>query len=402
MNYESFRGKDMAEALSQVRAAFGPNAIIGMTRVISNGRAGGLGHKFVEVQAAPPSDDRFEDEVRPAFASAAALREEQVGVKSSTLFAAKDMAKPKTSAADILKAMEGMRSPRHAADDRMPLASLDKEIRQLRTMIEELSSSQKPRDRVNQMLSGLGIEGDAARRIADAIDGPIPSNPKSARTLLREVIGEHMPIHSGILEKPGKRIIACVGPTGAGKTTTLAKLAARATFDLGRSSAVITLDSFRVGAVEQMRRFSEIMGLPFDVAHDVGGFRAALKRQDADIIFVDTPSRSTADRRSLERLAECLAATHGRDVDLLLVVPATMRARDAERLLASFDSLNLTGTVITKLDETDQIGGALHPVLTGRLPLSYLSAGPRVPEDLEDATPASALAALFATGASLC
>jgi flagellar biosynthesis protein FlhF len=144
------------------------------------------------------------------------------------------------------------------------------------------------------------------------------------------------------------------------------------------------------------------MGLPFDVAHDQAGFRAAMKRQEADIVFVDTPSRSTADRRSLERLAECLKAAHGREVDLLLVVPATMRARDAERLLASFDGLELTGTVITKLDETDQIGGAMHPVLTGRLPLSYMSSGPRVPEDLEDATAEGAIAALFATGASLC
>ncbi len=402
MNYESFRGKDMAAALAQVRAAFGPNAIIGMTRVITNGRAGGLGHRFVEVQAAPPSDDEFEEQARPAFASIAALREEQVGVKTSTLFAAKDMAKPKTTAAEILKAMEGMKTPRHAADDRMPIGSLDSELRQLRVMIENLSSAQKPRDRVNQMLAGLGIEGESARIIADAVDGPIPANPKSARTLLKEVIGEHITIHAGILEKPGKRIIACVGPTGAGKTTTLAKLAARAAFDLGRSAAVVTLDSFRVGAVEQMRRFAEIMGLPFDVAHDLQGFRSAIKRQEADIIFVDTPSRSTADRRSLERLAECLSASHGREVDLLLVVPATMRARDAERLLASFDGLKLTGTVVTKLDETDQIGGALHPVLTGRLPLSYLSAGPRVPEDLEDATTATAIAALFATGASLC
>ncbi len=402
MNYESFRGKDMAEALAQVRAAFGPNAIIGMTRVISNGRAGGLGHKFVEVQAAPPGDEVISQEYRPAFASAAALRDEQVGVKASTLFAAKDVAKPKTSAADILKAMEGMRAPRLAREDQVPLASLDQELRQLRTMIENLTASQKPRDRVGQMLASLGIEGDAARRLADAIDGPIPASPRGARTLLREVIGEHLALSTGILERPGKRIIACVGPTGAGKTTTLAKLAARATFELGRSAAVITLDSFRVGAVEQMRRFSEIMGLPFDVAHDLAGFRAALKRQDADLVFIDTPSRSTADRRSLERLAECLGAAHGREVDLLLVVAATMRARDAERLLASFDGLELTGSVITKLDETDQIGGALHPVLTGRLPLSYLSAGPRVPEDLEDASVEAVLAALFATGVFSC
>jgi flagellar biosynthesis protein FlhF len=402
MNYESFRGKDMAEALAQVRAAFGPNAIIGMTRVITNGRAGGLGHKFVEVQAAPPSEEALSEPMRPAFASVAALREEQVGVKTATLFGAKDMAKPKTSAADILKAMEGMKAPRHATDDRQPLAGLDAEIRQLRAMIENLTASQKPRDRVNQMLASLGVEGEAARRLADAVDGPIPANPKSARQLLKEIVGDHVAIHAGLLEKPGKRIIACVGPTGAGKTTTLAKLAARATFDLGRSAAVVTLDSFRVGAVEQMRRFSEIMGLPFDVAHDQAGFRAAMKRQEADIVFVDTPSRSTADRRSLERLAECLKAAHGREVDLLLVVPATMRARDAERLLASFDGLDLTGTVITKLDETDQIGGALHPVLTGRLPLSYMSSGPRVPEDLEDATAEGAIAALFATGASLC
>jgi RNA polymerase sigma factor for flagellar operon FliA len=182
-------------------------------------------------------------------------------------------------------------------------------------------------------------------------------------------------------------MVACVGPTGCGKTTTLAKLAARAHLEREREVAVITLDTFRVGAVEQMRRFVDLMGVPLHVANDRAQFAAAMNQcRGADVVLVDTASRAPSDRVAMGMLAECLATAEGRTVDVLLTIPAMIRARDVDRLHSVYETCPPTGLIVTKLDETDQIGGTVHAAVRGKVPLVHLCRGPRVPEDLEDAT----------------
>ena len=156
------------------------------------------------------------------------------------------------------------------------------------------------------------------------------------------------------------------------------------------------MDTFRVGAVEQMRRFVELMGIPLHVANGPAQFAAALaKCEDADVVLIDTASRAPSDRVAMTMLADCLKAATTRNVDVLLTVPAMIRARDVERLHSVYETCPPTGLVVTKLDETDQIGGTVHAALRGKIPLVHLCKGPRVPEDIEDATVESLLAALF-------
>src|SRR5206468_931297 len=107
-----------------------------------------------------------------------------------------------------------------------------------------------------------------------------------------------------------KRLIACVGPTGVGKTTTLAKLAAHAALEKGLPTAIITLDTFRVGAIEQMKRFASLIDVPFFVAHDEASLLDALQ-SCPDIVLVDTPSRGPKDAAAMSRLQLCLDSVAG-------------------------------------------------------------------------------------------
>jgi flagellar biosynthesis protein FlhF len=176
-----------------------------------------------------------------------------------------------------------------------------------------------------------------------------------------------------------------MGPTGAGKTTTLAKLAARARLDLGRSVGVISLDTFRVGAVEQWQRYATLMGIPFQVASDRSSFRRALAEITADIVLVDTAGRSTP--ASSWVLPDCLSGmTEEMAKHALLVLPAWLRASDVARVAGLYEVPAPTEVVITKLDETIEAGGVLHAALPSNIPIAYLCNGPRVPEDIREAS----------------
>lgn len=269
----------------------------------------------------------------------------------------------------------------------------------MRALIDELRGSAKPStakapSRALQMLHYAGIEGGLATELATG--APRTRGPDTdLRRWLRDRVAAQLSAIPSLIEQPGPRMITCIGPTGAGKTTTLAKLAAIASNDMGRSVAIITLDTFRVGAVEQVSRFAELMDLPLHVASDAAEFAQAVRDIKADLILVDTPSRAPSDRGTMSLLAECMSTVEGRAIDVLLVLPASIRARDAEALDTVYETCPPTALVITKLDETTQAGGALHAALRGPLPLAYLCAGPRVPEDLTLATAADLAAAIL-------
>jgi flagellar biosynthesis protein FlhF len=366
MQFETFRGRNVEEALAAVKAALGSDAFIDSTRHVSNGEKGWLGKTFVEVLAAP-SD-------RPSSAR-------------SNPFT-RQTAERRTSAPAPVRSRESEKipTPHPVARAARNEVALGRELRLIRSMLEELSLVRKPRDRAGSLLQAAGIEGALAAGLA----GQAARVPKADSTLLinflRKKLTERIDVAPSPIEQPGRRIIACIGPTGVGKTTSLAKLAARASLELGRSVAVISLDTFRVGAVEQMRRFVELIGVPFDVVRDRAGFAQAVAQRRADLTLIDTAGVSTADNGSMQRLTECLSAVTDRPIDVLLVVQAAIRARDAERLRGVYRSPTPTGLIITKLDETDQAGGALHTALEHPLPITYLCDGPRVPEDLHDAS----------------
>lgn len=364
MDYQTFRGSDVQEALREVRQVLGADALIASTRHVSNGQGGAFGRSFVEVVAAPGGAYRTPRarslRVEPAHAAAR-------GELS---------ARPRTSEPPPLDA-----------------SGVSRELMQLRLMLDELSQGRPPRDRTRALLAAAGFEGALARTLSVGATRAARAGNRELRQWLRERVASRLTVRSGLLEGEGRTLIACVGPTGVGKTTTLAKLAAHATLTLGKSVRVVSLDNFRVGALEQWRRYSELIGCPFDVVTNPGAFHRIVHSHPCDVLLVDTAGRSGQSEDTL--LAGCVSGLGPIGREVLLVLPAWLRARDAERLAQNYGRPALTGVVITKLDETDQVGGALHAPLGGKLPITYLCNGARVPEDIREAVLDDVLDTIF-------
>jgi flagellar biosynthesis protein FlhF len=183
----------------------------------------------------------------------------------------------------------------------------------------------------------------------------------------------------------GPTIWALVGPTGVGKTTTLAKLAA--TFALRHNLAVgmITVDTFRMAAAEQLKVYGRIMEVQTLVAATSEELTRAVKRLGgSDIILIDTVGRSPEDEGNLEELKSILASVPGVYTHLVLACPT--READQDRIYNSFARFDPQSLIFSKLDETGIYGSILNRVVRTGLPVSYLTTGQRVPDDLEEAT----------------
>src|SRR6185436_12430433 len=361
MQYQTFRGADVQEALLNVREALGADALIESTRHVRSGPGGTTGRPMVEIVAAPSLTPGGMSKRAPA------ARVASVDVARATRLAERARAQHAARA----------RSAQSHSEE-LGETALGREIAQLRLMLDELSQGRPPRDRTRALLHAAGFEGTLARTLGSGAKRAARGTGHELRLWLRERIGERLACRSGLVEAPGRRLIVCVGPSGVGKTTTLAKLAARATFSSKRRVRVLSLDNFRVGAVEQWRRYAELIGFPFDVTPNAGAFHRVVHNHSEELLLVDTAGRGASDREL--SLPACLKGLRELKPEVLLVLPAWLRARDAERALEQYAATEPTGIVITKLDETDQVGGVMHAPLGSQLPITYLCDGARVPE----------------------
>lgn len=178
-----------------------------------------------------------------------------------------------------------------------------------------------------------------------------------------------------------KRVLAFIGPTGVGKTTTLAKIAANYGMLDDRSFAIVTADTYRVAAVDQLRSYSQIMGVPLKVVHSAEEMNDAIGNfDDRDFVFVDTAGRSPSNGSHLEDLRAILSSRD--DIAAYLLLSATTRFRDMLHIKRAFEHPAIRGVIFTKLDETTAYGPMLSLLYASRLPACSLTNGQDVPEDI--------------------
>lgn len=182
------------------------------------------------------------------------------------------------------------------------------------------------------------------------------------------------------VKTPDSRYIMLVGPTGVGKTTTIAKLAADYQLNKGMKVGLITTDTYRIAAIEQLRTYAEILSIPLEVAYDAAEFETAKVRlQDCDVILVDTAGRNFRDAgyvRQLEQRHDFSGTS------LLLVLSLTAKFKDIEKIFAQFRHLPLAGLIYTKADETSDLLTIFGMTDKTDLPVAWLTTGQEVPEDL--------------------
>ncbi|WP_076410952.1 flagellar biosynthesis protein FlhF [Shewanella sp. UCD-KL12] len=428
MKIKRFLAKDMRTALAQVKETLGSDAVIMSNKKVTGG---------IEIVAAVDYD-----EPKPKVSQSEAavpsptfmdLAEEKISLGLKRPVRSESKIKP-APAADSLQALlerqqsrveqqvsqnsrqdldmpdwaKGLQAPQDSKPvasapqpmtNRSPSESKGKANQELEVMREELASlrnllthqvntlmtEQKSRvDPVGAMLESKLLDAEfspeVAKKLSELSEHYTPADlvkalPRSLANLLDNQ-GDDIVRQGGV--------VAFVGPTGVGKTTTVAKLAARFAAHHGADQvALITTDHYRIGAFEQLATYGKIMGCPVKQAHDLNELEQILYQfRNRKLVLIDTAGMGQRDLRLFQQL-DNLAANSRLPIRSYLVLSSTGQRRVLEDAVAQFKRIPLSGAVLTKLDESVSLAPALSVLIQSGLPLSYVTDGQRVPEDMQ-------------------
>jgi len=268
---------------------------------------------------------------------------------------------------------------------------LEDELAQMKTMLASMMAANQPKEvvTIQDTLRRQEVREDLCEDLSSKVsvaDVNLDSLDPRAVSVLSGYLGQVMKFTDGLkLGAHGSRVVAFIGTTGVGKTTTLAKVAAHFVLEANLKGALITADTYRISAVEQLKKYAEILGLPVEVVYSAADLKKAIARhRSKDFILVDTAGRSQYNEFQMEELKELLAA-HPR-MEKHLVVSATTKEEDVTEIMTRFSACKPDRIIFTKTDETRTIGMVVNLLAGDGLPLSFLSNGQSVPDDILPAT----------------
>jgi flagellar biosynthesis protein FlhF len=177
-------------------------------------------------------------------------------------------------------------------------------------------------------------------------------------------------------------VAVLVGPTGVGKTTTIAKLAGRLALMEKKKIGLITIDTYRIGAVEQLRTYADIMNIPFKVVFTIKDMEKATEdMKNCDTILIDTTGRNSKNKMQISELRAFIDKVKTDNIHL--VISCTTKDRDVDAIVNGYKQLNYNNIIITKLDETCTYGSILNILQSAKKPISFVTTGQNVPEDIK-------------------
>ncbi len=252
-------------------------------------------------------------------------------------------------------------------------------------MWQEVERREPLRAMLIKRLERMGVSSDLADQLACYIPEDTP--PTKAWKALLGLVADQIPISKQDILKRGG-VVALLGPTGVGKTTTVAKLAARAAMEWGADNvALVTTDTYRIGAHEQLAIYGRIMGCAVKVAKDSKELADVIYQlRNRRLILVDTAGMGQRDVRLSEQL-DTLMHESGEIIHSYLVLPATAQRKVLQETIDHFKRIPLSGCILTKLDESLSLGEFVSVIVQNALPVAYIANGQRVPEDIVIAQP---------------
>ncbi len=274
----------------------------------------------------------------------------------------------------------------HKTEEEVLLEELGELKKQLALMKEDMLSTTNDStlEKVKTLFMGKGIAKKWLDDVLSTLMGNgILSDAKLLVSYILEEIDESLEIQEESLDEP--KIMMLVGPTGVGKTTTIAKLAARYAYMMERpyKVAFLNLDSYKVGAFDQLGHYADIMQIEHITVDSVEAFMRGLQAlQEYDIILVDTAGMSPYDTQKFVKTVEFVQSDAPRKIEVNLLLSATVKYEDMDDIYNNFSFLNLNSIIISKFDETKHLGTLLNFMLLYKVPMSYFSVGQEVPDDL--------------------
>ncbi|HVU88759.1 MAG TPA: flagellar biosynthesis protein FlhF [Pirellulales bacterium] len=366
MEIRTYRASSMQEALRLVRSDLGPGAAVLHTREAPLGR----------------------------------LLRWLPGVRRIEVTASNDVVVPHRYPAPADTSDDAPAPHNHAEPNAAPTGDLARKINELQAMVEDLCRRSRgpSTPELPESLFGLYAElidcempEDVARDLMERVRSEaLPhelGDAAALRTRVVQIIEREIAVQPPIALAPGRcRVVALVGPTGVGKTTTIAKLAANFRLREKWNVGLITVDTYRIAAVEQLRTYADIIDLPMQVVSTPREMREAVDRMaHLDLVLLDTAGRSPRDEVKIRELRALLSEARADEVHLVL-----SSAASGANLINTADRFAAAGTtslILTKLDEASGLGHLLPALRSARLPLSYLTNGQNVPDDIETAQP---------------
>ncbi|MGY5217186.1 flagellar biosynthesis protein FlhF [Clostridium butyricum] len=424
--------KNINEAMSKIRYELGKDAIIiSQRKVRKSGFAGLFSGKLIEVTAAVESsvneekkDESHkqniiteEDEFKKSIESIKKLMENEIAVtqtkeKSSEL---NNMIKEHNSNVekerqgsliDSLVGFEDNDSKTIQNDiyrknflnnnNELSVESVHKEVEELKTLInkvienktaisEEIDESIEEvnllnLDSLKEQLNNLDIDEDFYDDVINmALD--YKDEDISETEILRDIFERDILVTNKGLN--GKVVL--VGPTGVGKTTTIAKLAGRLALVEKKKVGLITIDTYRIGAIEQLKTYAEIMNIPFKVVITIKEMENAIESmEDCDVVLIDTTGRSSKNTMQISELRAFVQKANPDHVNM--VISATTKNKDIKGILKGYSELGYESVIVTKLDETTAYGSIYNISRNSNKPISFITIGQNVPDDIKLST----------------
>jgi flagellar biosynthesis protein FlhF len=366
MEFKKFEGANFQDIVSIVKKELGPDAVIVSTRHISGGL---FGKKRIEVTAGVEQNPLIEKEQHDFF-----RKKETEKSSSREVF---DMALLEAKLSPLWKELRSIKGNLKKSNQNIRhfASNIEKTHKNLNANQEYFKNFLKTSDidefHIEKMLKIVPF-----KKYEES--GKL-KNKRDMLSLIEKVLLKYVSMHNQHTEIMSG-CVAMVGPTGVGKTTTIAKIAAHAVFSQRKKTALITMDTYRIGATEQLRQYAELMKIPFFIVKNEKQFHDVMENMsEMDLVLIDTAGRGPGTEDKASKLGTVFAM---HDVSVQLVLSASSRSIELKKIIEKYKSMSIRGLVFTKMDEAFVLGGLINACMWSEVPVSCVTFGQRVPEDI--------------------
>lgn len=408
MKMLTFTGKSPSEALKKAKLEIGDEGMLIETRELKKKALGQDGlYEIVIGVDDEMLKNTYKKPVKP-LASQQPLKEESKDILFDISNAAQQISEiskvtqsPSLYSDDLAESKRNYTEPKELKEIKSEINKLADKVKIIQNMFWDEKSPQTdahiPAEfaEIYRLASQSGMNKEHLNMLMRITLEHMPlrmrENSATVKRYFQTILRKMVPVRLENSPEVGvKKVMMLVGPTGVGKTTSIAKLAARYSFLMSKKYKVglVVLDTYRIGAVEQLMQYARMMKLGIETVVDPPEFSSALESlKYCDYILIDTMGSSPYDKGKIEKIYECL---HGNNtsynIDVVLVMPSSIKYEDLKMTYDNFSSLNIDTLMFTKLDETIGFGNVFSLAYETKKPISYFSVGQEVPEDLVTAS----------------